>query len=657
MIKYKISLILLLVTFLGLAQNNNFTPKIWKLTSLSGSIRLTGSYNIATYSFEDNMLGNTENQITLSQMSAGVSLFTKSYVYHPNLLSLDISGGYDPKAMKHQELVQPDYATNSTSKFINVRSQILKKGKFNVSPFFNYNENYVNNENFTSIKSVFKNYGTAVNFTNKYLPILVNYNNLTSNQLEIQSNRRLVREESILNAKTSKDYGDNNSSSLHYSRSNYKSGIEGYSINENTTQNMSFTNILNFKTAKKGYFRTMANYTDFKTNKNKNSRISINNGLALELPKNFKVVSGYLYNLINNGDQREKDHNIQTNLSHQLYESLASNILVEYGHQDHDFFKESKLNYQLNLNYSKKLPFKSNLNVNYSYGKYHIQREGDEFSLQIVNESHVVSDIEIVLLAKPEVDLYSIVVKDVTNTIRYQENIDYILLQSGNFIEIKRVPGGLIENNAFILIDYSSMQPNSYNLNSNSNNLGINMSFYKSTVQIYCNISKKIYDDFVAVDYLTLDDYTRRRYGSKLKIWNLSAGVEYDNYESSTVPFETLSYFVNISGKYKDKLFFSGTYNNINYLSIGLEGREQILTYLNGNISYRISHRSNLNFTIGYRRQQTAQSDLGWLSGRSEFKTRINSLELGINLSMNQRIQQDQKTNFLGGNIIIARKF
>ncbi|MDT8413392.1 MAG: hypothetical protein RQ875_13080 [Vicingaceae bacterium] len=657
MIKYKISLILLLVTFLGFSQTNGFVPKFWGLTALSGNVRTMGSYSVGSYGNEDNALNLSSNRIEVSQATVGLSLFTKSYIYHPNLLSLDISGSYDPSVSKHQDLVQPDYASNSTSKFLRVRSQILKRSKFNVAPFYNYSENYVNRENFTNVKSVFKSYGATLNYNNKYFPLLINYNNNVTNHLEIESNRSIIRDETVIDAETSKEYGKDNDADLSFTRTIYKSGIDHKNNIESTTNNIDFNNNIKFNTKRETELRTNVNYYGIEQSNNVSKRFSVNNGLLVKLPNNFMFRTNHRFNQIENNNQVQKNNNVLGILSHKWYQSLTSNLSFEFEDEKQQLYKETRYEYNLQLNYAKKLPFSSNINIAYSYTKSNRDRAGDSFVLDIFNEAVVVSDSEIVLIDNEGVNVLSIVVKDVSNTIIYQENLDYFLIKNGNFVEIKRIPGGLIENNTTVLIDYNALQPNSYKLKSNSNSFGASLSIYKSLFEFYYNFSKKSYENAVAIDNLTLDYFKRYKYGSKFNVRFLSAGIEYDNYESDIVPYKMLNYFVTMNARLKDKLFFQGNWNAINYLSLGLDEREQQLTYFSGNISYRFNYKTNLNITVGYNEQKTEELELNWLNGRLEFLTRIHSLEMGINLNITQKKYLNQNSDFLGGGIRLSRKF
>ena len=69
----------------------------------------------------------------------------------------------------------------------------------------------------------------------------------------------------------------------------------------------------------------------------------------------------------------------------------------------------------------------------------------------MLNEEQVLRDGEMTLLNKPYVDVNSVVVKDVSGTLIYQANFDYILLERAGYVEIQRIPGGLIPNKGTVI--------------------------------------------------------------------------------------------------------------------------------------------------------------------------------------------------------------
>ena len=134
MIKLKIITgFLLLHAVFGFSQNRNYQPVFYKLTNLSGNVRLSGGYNY---------LENESETAKTSSLFAGISLFTRSFMYHPNLVTFDVSVGYEPRITKMQAIVRPDYSVNNSSQFFKAKAEFFKSTNYIFTPFLYFNENY-----------------------------------------------------------------------------------------------------------------------------------------------------------------------------------------------------------------------------------------------------------------------------------------------------------------------------------------------------------------------------------------------------------------------------------------------------------------------------------------------------------------------------------
>jgi len=637
------------------AQNGNFKPSYWRLTQLSGNVSLSGTYNEG-----NNILSGINDETQNSSLSGAISLFTKSYIYHPNLLSLDISGSYEPKIMNYQAIVRPDFSTTNSQRFIRMNTQIMKRTNYSVQTFYNYNESYSNRENFASIKSVSRYYGGVFNFRNTSIPLTLNYSNSKQDQLEVESNRQLVREEERLETVSNKDYGKKNHASLTLNRTLYKNKISNANnvptfVSE--VYNFTLNNTLNLAKEKEVLLRSRLNYYSFNTRLNDQERMSFNNTFNAELTNRLTLSSQYNFNLQHLGEDTETNYQINNALTHRLYESLVSNISINYNAQKHALFSQSLRLLSANFSYTKKIPFKGKLRLNYAYRNTLVDREGEIAIIPVYNESYYISDSQIILLENSDVDIETLVIKDATGSIIYQEGIDYYLIVLGDFIEIQRVPGGLITNNSSILLDYSFIQPESYKLANSAINYGASIEFLTSKIQVFYNYSSKKYHDPRQMPYLKLDFYKRQKYGTKLKAGFINGGVEYDDFKSNIVPFKLLNYYVNMKGVLLKKLNYSLTYNRINYLMIAEEGRTQQFEYLTGNLAYAFNYKTNLNMDVAYRSQEVDALDIGWLTGRLSFRTRFNQLEVKTELNYYNKTFDGQDSNFMGASIQLIRKF
>lgn len=647
--------LLMISTYSVLGQNNGFKPAVWRLTQLSGNTRLSGTYSQGT-----NILIDTDEQTQNSSLSAGLSLFTRSYIYHPNLLSLDISGGYEPKIQKYQAIVRPDYAINSSQKFINARAHLLKRLDYNVQGFFNFDENYANRENFSTIKSISKNLGGLFQWNNKFLPFTLNYSNSEQDQLEVETNRRLLRIRETIEAGSAKNYGENSQIGITLNRTlnTNEIGNEDYASSfSSQVDNLTLTNALSLAKNSNRILRSRLNYYNYKTDLNAQERFTLNNNFSTELGPNLELYSMYNYYTQNIETQSETNHKVFSSLTHDLYESLRSSFFIDYYIQNHSFFSQDQKNLSASFNYTKRIPLNGRLQLNYTYRNTLTDRQGEIAVVPVYNETYYVSDDQVNIIDNSDIDVLSLVVKDASGSLIFQEGIDYNLVLLGDFIEIHRIPGGLIANNTSVLLDYSFIQPSSFKLNNTAINYGIAIDLFTSTLQFYYNFASKKYDDPTQMPYLKLDFYDRQRYGAKFTVKSISGGIEYDDFNSNLVPFRLLNYYVSAKGILSQRLTYNVSYNKVDYLMLAEEGRTQQFDYINGNLFYYLSSNANLKLDLAYRSQKADAIDADWMTGRLSFNTVFNQLYIKAELNYYKRNFSGLDSNFAGASIQLTRKF
>ncbi len=652
MIKLKIiASFLLLHAVFGFSQNREYNPVFYKLTNLSGNVRLSGNFSF---------IENESDAYKASSLFAGISLSTKSFFYHPNLLTLDVSAGYEPKIIKMQAIVRPDYTVNGSSKFINASAQLFRFKNYKLNPFIKFSENYNNRENLTMVKSISKFYGVNFISSNKYVPILLHYKNVKNESEEIQMNRKVIRDEVSLEVTAEKKYGNDNLSRLKFKNDNYTneilSQVNKYN-NKSFVNNISFLNTFNLKMKRNASVSSDVQYNNFESNGISQNTLNIYKTLFLELPYRFDFTSKYKYTNSKFQNNNVQSQNASGLLKHQLYKSLTSSALWDYSKLEQSFYSLNNRNYEINFNYLKKLPWESSLNISYSYRKSFRNSSSATKVLPILNEEHILSDNEILLIKNSNVTIASIVVKDATGTINFQENLDYILIKLGEFIEVKRVAGGLIENNSPILIDYTALQAGQYELKSNANSARIMLSVFKNKLNVYYTKANLNYINPISIESLILDNFKQNIYGAKLNFGIASGGIEYDDFESNLTPRRTLKYNMETHGNFKRKVFYNMNFSFINYLMLIEEGRSQKFYNLNGNISVPLNYKSNLNFRVGYRKQIVDDLNMDWLTAFCEYGTDIRQLKLKVNVNYYNNNNRLENTNFIGVGIQVSRSF
>ena len=182
------------------------------------------------------------------------------------------------------------------------------------------------------------------------------------------------------------------------------------------------------------------------------------------------------------------------------------------------------------IKYTKKIP-KGQLTLSYNYFRFNQQMKSEPWNLQVLMEPHVLLDAEIEYLDKQFIDITSIVVKDATGTIFYQENLDYVLIERDRFIEIQRIPGGQITDGQTVYVDYINTQNESYQYVTNNNTFNASISFFNMFIEFYYRTSKQDYTNIEKADFVTLNYYTQNIIGTRLIYKIFSGGVEYEHYK------------------------------------------------------------------------------------------------------------------------------
>jgi hypothetical protein len=114
------------------AQQNGVSPRAFKLQSWNGYVSLNGQY-VNSFSGFDYVQGSYS-------FGGGIFLNTRSYVWHPNFLTLSVSGGYQPQKGEVSSTTIPDYFTDLSSARFAVRANFLKNLKYNFNSHFTYDK-------------------------------------------------------------------------------------------------------------------------------------------------------------------------------------------------------------------------------------------------------------------------------------------------------------------------------------------------------------------------------------------------------------------------------------------------------------------------------------------------------------------------------------
>jgi hypothetical protein len=623
--------------------------KVWCPTSLSGAVKLGGQYRYEK---------GTTNQVYNYQKSpvfyGGFLLNSSSYFYHPNLLTLDLSAEYNPEKRQDIYLVVPDQSEVKTVKRLNINTVMFKQKEVTIGAFANFDESYTNRENLSNLKVNSTSWGTNLLYGNKFLPVSVSYQQGVTNEKEVQTNRVFNTRQCNFNSTANKSFGSRDNNELSYSHNTFSRQDFNLTEIKNTTDIINLNNNMYFDEQRNMNFNSNISGTKQIGYDTYNSFQAFEN-YTMKLPKNFIVGANYNFYNIKRDLQDLKQNNLNFFLRHHLFKSLFTDLNYEYGRVNQSVYQETNNKAGFGLRYEKDIP-KGHLSLSYNFSRLNQNHKSASVLLQILNEPYTLTDGQIALLNKPYIVPGSVVVKDFTGTIVYQEFFDYTIIERNNYLEIQRIPGGQIPNNAIVYVDYIANQPGSYEYDSDFQHFVASVTLFDQFVEVYYRWSKQDYFNLQTSDFQTLNYFNQNIIGSRFEYKFASVGVEYDDYNSNIIPYRLLRFFMLLQGSFENRLLFSLNGNLRNYQMIDNQANQQY-SDLSGNVAYLFNAQTKLNFEVGYRKQAGEGIDLNLLTFRSEFTANYRQLYFKVGVEMYRRLYLGEKVDFVGANIEVVRKF
>ncbi|MCK9422381.1 MAG: hypothetical protein M0Q38_07270 [Bacteroidales bacterium] len=642
--------IMLLLPALGLSQNYSISRRFWALNSINGAVKLGADYRYqAGYS---NEIYNTQES---SRFYGGILLNTDSYFIHPDFISLHLGGEFNPVIGKDLFLVIPDQAEVRTMEKLDATLTFFRQKTINFSGFFNYNNVYTSRENLSNIHSNTINFGGNFIWMNKILPIQASYQQGKWYETEILTGRSFITQQQTIQARIDKSFSAYDNSQLIYFHNDYSRNDVNIAESRNISDNLSLNNTISFDKKRNYSFISAISGID-QRGSDVFRRIQVDESINLNLPKRFSLSTSYNFYDYRRDSQEMNQNAIRAMLRHRLYESLNSGLSLEYNQIRHTFYKENNLIAGININYEKKIPLKGRLMLGYTYNWQRQKHTSEPVPQPILHEEHVLTDGQMTLLNQANIDLNSVVVKDVTGTIIYEPNFDYVLIQRNTFLEIQRMPGGQIPNKGSVYVDYVAMLPGSYQYDVNFQCINASVSFFNRLFEIYFKWADQGYSNLTTAEYLTLNYFTQTTYGCRLEYKFASGGVEFENYQSTIVPYRLIRYWAQLQGNlgYKVTISLSGNMRDYNLTA---ENTRQQFIDVTGNVGYQFAHQSTLSVEFGYRKQIGQQIDLNLLTGRVQFTTLFRQIFFKVGVEVFRRDYLHEQTNYVGGFIQIVRNF
>lgn len=631
-------------------QNPQYSANAWNVQSLHGLIALEGEYRQQETILRSNYSDNPKT----SMLNAQFLLNSQSYFWHPNFIYLDADLEFRPGARQENFIVAPDRSETLTAEKIHLKSTFFKQRPLSLNLFGNLDHNYINRELTTNVEMIRTNVGGGFDFRNRTLPVSLNFSLDNWTQKELDIGREFKNKRNNIWAETNKFFGKRHDHRLRYSYEDYRRQYENNVSVNNKIHNINLQSNVHFNGNGESGLNSLIWYFNQRGSQTFD-RLQVNENLRIKLPENFGISGNYQYARYDQSAIDQKQHNFLTRLEHRLFFSLRSQIYYEYAYITQPVFKEDRNTVGFGLDYRKRIP-SGILRLSYDYRRRNENRDSQPAVLRVLKEALLLEDGRTVLLENPFVNPQSVVVSDASGTIIYQENIDYLLIQRGDFLEIQRLTGGLIPNGGTVFVDYEVSQQLSYRFDAISNGFGASVMLFRNFLEVYFRAFEQDYDNVSGSAFRILKTVSQRLYGTRLTFKMLSGGFEYDDYQSNIVPYRSQRYFLTIAQTVGNRVNFSITGNLRDY-TLTADNEKQKFADVSGRIVYFFSRDSKFNIDGGYRFQEGRGLDLDLTTLRAEYLTRFRQFYTGVGMVIFRRDFSGEVINFDRFYVRLERRF
>ncbi|PLX14478.1 MAG: hypothetical protein C0597_10010, partial [Marinilabiliales bacterium] len=576
---------------------------------------------------------------------------TQSYIWHPNLLSIDINADYNPELRNNIADAYPDRVERMSHKGIDFSAKVLKQKKIRLQSNVILSDGYYNDEDINYTKSNNKYWDVKLMSVDRRIPFQLSYSNIISENNNITKNRLYSFDAKNLVGTISKKLYKKDAHSIQYKYTEDKRVYSSLQEINTVFHDINLNNRLYFD-KKNNYLLNSIIREYIKYGNLESKEFSAREKFLFKFPQNFKLGLNYTYRDYLSNEFNFNQNEIFTQLDHKLFQSLWSSLFYSIYNTKQSLYSEQVSQVGFNINYLKKIPT-GNIAINYYYANETMHRNNESDIVQVVNEQHTITDGELLLLKVPFVINGSVVVKSMNQILIYQENLDYYLVDQGDFVEIQRIPGGQLDNNSIILVDYIAERAATSNYKLDRHSLSAKVSILNQWLSVYYRYKEDAYSNIDYENIFSRDEYKQHIIGIESRSKYHKLGIEYNDKESSLIPIEQLRYFANLSLRYKNFQFLATASHNY-YYKYGIYKNQSYLSST-ANVTYRIGSNTNIEYSFNYRKQDGDNIFLDLVKSKLEYSSRLRALSysFGLEYFHKNMISEDIK---LGGVFIKVRR-
>jgi hypothetical protein len=645
-----IILFIIILQYKAISQENIFSIGLWKFNSINGLVALEGNYREQSNTLRDNFYDKQQSSIFKGMFK----LKTNSFFWNPKFLILDTYMEYCPNAVNDNFIVMPNRTESTNAENFGVSALFFSTKEINLSLSYNTGISYTMRDYGSSVKMDQNTFGSSIIYSNSFAPAMVSYNKTKSEQKDLTTQRSYIYDKTNFSGSISKTMFEVFTNRLMISQDimNYENyDLTKTNINLNEIR---FNNELFFDKSKENIITS--NFTYFNQTGYFNQQKYLENLMfKSKITNDLGFISNYFYDQTNQGNLLSKTNSLSNRLDHQLYQSLHSFVYFQYFNAINFSSEETRNFFGIGFDYSKIITG-GQLQIKYEFKFDRNKRTSGNIQNIVKNEEIFIDDLKPSLLQYPYIIESSIIVKDVTQTIIYQLNADFLIQNRGNYTELIRIPGGRINNQSKIYVDYYAENPANYSYDMIGHSIYSKISFLDKMLDVYSQFYTNDFKNAVYSEFTVLNKITSKLLGLQANYEDVNLGYEINLYESNIMPYTSNYLFLRYSKTFYDDFLVSAFANYNNYHYTDTQEDNQFMD-ANMRLVYRISERSNLNLEFGYMNQQTNNFISNFVNFRAVYAIKISKLLLSTGVDMYHRKVEANQTDYNGIFIKIEREF
>jgi len=613
-------------------------PDFLTLDRFGGSVGLIG-----LYSQQNVTQRGSSASATNTLMTESLSLNSAGHVFSNNFLSWYGTGTL---SLEEQESTGGGQNQKQTGIFdaYDFRTNILKNTQFPVTAYAQRSENFVDRTFASMLRSTTSAYGATARYDSPALPTSLSINHTEITQTDLGGASQYSGATDQVAAQTAFQPFERHQISLDCSYSsttqNNPGALPDSSLNGAQTNSSMLANEFTTQTAAAAHTWAIDPDSRFvlsegisysnETGVFPATSLHLNEGLRMHWTEDLTSALDYSLQKLDNYNSSLTSQSLTASLTHHLFSSLTTNVQTGATFSDNTFTSVGSSgisngngststadSYFGNIGtaYTKKM-YMGTFGANLGVGLSQSNNSSISQTQQVLNDAHVFTDPQPIILTRTGIDPATIAVFDATGTRLLVKGLDYNVRAVGNTVQVSRIVGGTLDAGDTVRLNYKITPQSAYTSDNTNFNAGMNYTVDEGLFKglrpyiRYQQVDQTITPESSGLQPDNIRDTTL---GADYNIWKLTFNAQDEDRKSTLAPYDALR----LSVRYNDTLGDRTTLSldaSQSFITYASDGSSDSLTTASGQLAYQITRDVTSRVLVRWRDENDSIQgpSMGW---------------------------------------------